>query len=226
MASQFDDSDFIDRDYQNAQAGYTSGNGHASSAADLTGRPPSHAELETRVGEAQQKLAELRRAQEELERERVALEEARRRRIEFQTGREEMVQNLTRGVALLEQAEFAARRDAEQMGKSLTGLREALTQTQAIQEQTWNQENWNVELTRALASIENARMEWNSARLKWPLLNGPVAESAQQQGQNPSAAFPAGTSFWQLCKLGAALTWPVAVLGMVGLALLLILRLR
>src|SRR5215831_434447 len=104
MASQFDDSDFVDRDYLNGQTGYT------GAATGVAHRPPSPAELDSRATEAHQKLAELKRAQEELERERAALEDARRRRTEYQTGREEMLQNLTRGVALLEQAEFAARR--------------------------------------------------------------------------------------------------------------------
>jgi hypothetical protein len=81
---------------------------------------------------------ELKRAQEELERERAGLEEARRRRLELQTGREEVVQNLIRGVVLLEEAEFAARRDAEQMAKSLTDLRDALAKVQSIHEEQWS----------------------------------------------------------------------------------------
>ena len=71
--------------------------------------------MDRKVVEAQQKLAELKRAQEELERERAGLEELRRRQTEFQTGRQEIIQHLMRGLGLLEEAEFAARRDAEQM---------------------------------------------------------------------------------------------------------------
>ena len=32
-------------------------------------------------------------------------------------------------------------------------------------------QNANIELTRALTTLENARMEWNSARLKWTVLD-------------------------------------------------------
>ena len=220
MASQFDDSDFIDHDYLAAQTGI------AGTAAGIVQRPPTVEQLDSRAGDARQKLAELKRAQEELERERAALEEARRRRLEFQTGREEILNHLTRGVALLEQAEFAARRDAEQMAKSLGGLREALGQVQGIRDETWTQENWNVELTKALASIENARMEWNGARLKWALLNGAPAESPGQGEAAPGLGVLANASFWQLCRLGAALTWPIALVGLIGLVLLLIERLR
>jgi len=222
MASQFDESDFIDRDYQNSQNPYSAT--PSSGGGAMAFRPPSREELDLRVGEAHQKLAQLKRAQEELERERSALEEARRRRLEFQTGRGEMLQNLTRGVTLIEQAEFAARRDAEQLGKTLVGLREALTGVQGIQEETWTQENWNTELTRALAGIENARMEWNQARLKWPQLNGSAEQPGVAQEGSPTLPEWASYSFWQWCRLGVALTWPLALVGLVGVVLLVIFR--
>src|SRR6266404_267580 len=170
MASEFDETDFVDSDFQTARKSPLGG---ASSGP--AGRPPTREELDSRVSETQQRLMELKRAQEELERERAALEEARRRRTELQTGREEMLQGLTRSVGFLEEAEFNARRDAEQMAKTLGELRAALTKVQSIHEETWTQENYNVELTRALTIIDNSRMEWNAARLKWPLVNGPPA---------------------------------------------------
>lgn len=178
------------------------------------------------MGDAQQKLAELKRVQEELERERAALEEARRRRTEFQTGREEMLHNLARGVGLLEEAEFTARRDAEQMAKTLNDLREALAKVQAIKDETWTEENWNLELTRALTVIENSRMEWNSSRLKWPLLNGETA--ATPAGATPKNVDSplAGKSFAELCKLGLALTWPLAVVALLALGVFALLLLR
>jgi hypothetical protein len=224
MASQFDDSDFIDRDFQSSQSAYSPAAGQGG--ATMAFHPPSREELENRVGDAQQKLIELRRAQEELERERATLEEARRRRLEFQTGREEMLHCLTRGVTLMEQAEFTARRDAEQMAKTLVGLREVHSVLQAIHEETWTQGNWNTELTKALAGIENARMEWNQARLKWALLDGSAVDSNPKGGAAPGLASLQQRSFLELCKLGLALTWPVAVVGLIGLLLLLVLRLH
>jgi hypothetical protein len=216
MSSQFDESDFIDRDYQSSQSSHPPISG-------VMKRPPTREELDARVGQAQQKLAALRQAQEDLERERTALEEARRRRVEFHTGREEMQQNLARGIAILEQAEFAARRDSEQMGKTLAELREALSQIQAIHDENWSQDNWSMELTKALVTIENARMEWNGARLKWTLLDG--QESPKPVVPSGSMALWEGRTFWQLCQLGLALTWPVALLGLIALVFLLVLHL-
>src|SRR5687767_10518615 len=123
MASKFDESEFIDTDYESSRqsVGITSGTFTSTQAMSSvpqpnpSQRPPTREEIEGRVSDAHAKLAELKRAQEQLERERAALEEARRRRIEFQTGREEMLNHLTRGVGILKEAEFNARREAEQM---------------------------------------------------------------------------------------------------------------
>src|SRR5215468_9088284 len=101
--SDFDPADFVDDDFQARKT--------QSAPGSVPPRAPTREEVDTRVADTQQKLAELKRAQEELERERSALEETRRRQMEFQTGRQEMVHNLTRGLGLLEEAEFTARRD-------------------------------------------------------------------------------------------------------------------
>lgn len=223
MASKFDESDFIDSDYQSAKSSYSEASPEQGTSADVTQRPPTREELESKVSETQKRMLELKRAQEELERERAGLEEARRRKLELHTGREEIVQNLARGVGLLEEAEFSSRRDAEQMAKTLADLRDALSKVQAIQEESWSQDNWSVELTRALTAIENARMEWNGARLKWALLNGASAAEADENAErNTIKSLWEGMSFLQLSKLGLAFTWPLVLIGVIGLGLTLI----
>jgi len=219
MASEFDDTDFVDSDFRRAQK-----SPFAASPAGGAARPPTREELDSRVSETQQRLTELKRAQEELERERTALEEARRRRTEFQTGREEILQGLTRGVGFLEEAEFNARRDAEQLAKTLGELRAALTKVQTIHEETWTQENYNLELTRALTVIDNARMEWNAARLKWPLVNGPPAppEDGAAEGESPRSSLES-LGFVDLCRLGLAFTWPLAAVALAALSVLVVL---
>src|SRR6476659_5786253 len=100
MAAEYDATEFIDSDFQMNKSGFSDVTQNLGSAQGQTQRAPTREEVDSRVAEAQQKLAELKRAQEELERERAALEETRRRQMEFQTGRQEMLQNLTRGVGL------------------------------------------------------------------------------------------------------------------------------
>ena len=215
MASQFDESDFVDSDFVATQKSLTS-SGSATATAPAAAhqaqmnRPPTREEIEAKVNDTQARLAELKRAQEELERERAALEEARRRRIEFQNGREEMLQHLTRGVGILDEAEFAARRDAEQMKQTVADMRAALDKVQAMDEKLWSEENWQQELTKALTTLENARMEWNSARVKFAILDGAIKAPEAEKGDK-AAALLNGQSFADLCRLGFALTWPVAL---------------
>jgi chromosome segregation ATPase len=209
MAGPHDSSEFIDTEFT----------AHKSPFA-----APTRDDTDRRVVEAQQKLVELKRAQEELERERSGLEELRRRQTEFLTGRQEIIQQLTRGLGLLEEAEFAARRDAEQMVKTLGDFRDALAKVQAIHDETWTKENFQMELTRALTAVENARMEWNSARLKIPALAGET-RTTSSAGTNSTTATAspslAELSFGQLCKLGFGFTWPL-LLAALGILVLLI----
>ena len=223
MAGEYDSTEFIDTDFLSQKSPPTvPASGH--------GRAPSPDDVNRKVVEAQQKLVELKRAQEELERERAGLEELRRRQNEFQTGRDEVIQNLTRGLGLLEEAEFVARRDAEQMVKTVGDFRAALAKVQTIQDSTWTKENFQVELTRALTTIENARMEWNSARLKISALAGETKNATAPLDKNaaPAAAAPslAELNFGQLCKIGLAMTWPLLLvaLGALGIFIAILAR--
>jgi hypothetical protein len=71
-------------------------------------------------------------------------------------------------------------------------------------------------------------MEWNGARLKFPALG-----DAAQAGVSAEPAVPAtptsafsGYTFGDLCRLGFALTWPVAVVGLLVAGVLLAILLR
>ena len=213
MATQYDASEFVDEDLETNQKPPSPAEGEANLLPTAANRAPTHEEVDTKVTELQNKLSELKRRQNELERERSGLEETRRRQLEFTNGREEMVRHLTRGISLLEQSEFAARQQAEQMSKSLVDLREALVRIQSIQELAWTQDNFNAELTRALALIENARMEWNSAQLKFNVLSGALEEMPPTVSSraNPFTDGLAQKDFLEVCRLGLAITWPIAV---------------
>jgi len=221
MSSDYDASEFIDGDLQEQSPGRPAAGGPVQ-------RAPTREEVDSKVNQAQQKLAELKRAQEELERERSGLEETRRRQAELQNGRQEMVQNLTRGIGLLEETEFNCRRDAQQMSKTLADFRDALAKVQAIREDAWTQSNFNEQLTRALTTLENARMEWNSARLKFPLLaQAPPPPAATASAEAAPIKSLLGTeSFGELCRLGFALTWPVALVVLLAIVVVAGLLLR
>jgi septal ring factor EnvC (AmiA/AmiB activator) len=225
MAAEYDSTEFVDTDFQTHKSPFAT----PASASDPL-RAPTRDEVDRKVVEAQQKLAELKRAQENLERERSSLEELRRRQSEFQTGRQEMIHNLTRGLGLLEEAEFNTRREAEQMVKTIADFRDALTKIETVRDETWTKENFSTELTRALTAIENARMEWNTARLKLPALSPEALKKteAETAPQNIAPSPLASLSFGQLCKIGLAMTWPLVLvaLGALGVFIFIVVLLH
>jgi hypothetical protein len=228
MPLNFDTTEFVDADLPAARpSAHPRPVTYSPSVnAPQPHRAPTREEVDFRVTEAQQKLAELRRQQEELERERGALEETRRRQTEYQTGKAEMTQHLTRGIELLAEAEFAARRDAEQMAKTLEDLRLALDKVRGLNDETWSKESFEVELTRALTTLENARMEWNAARLKWVVLAGENAATAERPSEARPSASLNDLPLLQLGKLGLAFTWPLAAVALLALILSAIALLR
>ena len=180
-------------------------------------------ELDNQVSSLQSKLAELNHTRDKLEREKATVEESRRRFAEFQTGHEEMLHELTRSLGLLEEAQMNAQREAEQMAFTMDDLRDALSKVEVLEDVDTHDEHWKVQLTRNLTTIENARMELNSARLKWPLLNGnldDVCERFIAPIQDSTTAMVMPKSFGQLCLWGLALTWPILLIGSVIVAVL------
>ena len=208
----FDGPDLLEEDF-------------AATAKGATLVNEDHEELDDQVSTLQTQLANLNHARDKLEREKATVEESRRRFSEFQTGREEMLHELTRSLGLLEEAQLDAQRDAEQMTRSMDDLRDALTKVDSLVEVDTHNEDWKVLLTRNLTTIENARMELNSARLKWTLLSGIRDDESQgftapvQPGQT---GLPLPKSFAQLCLWGLALTWPMLLIGAAITAVLLL----
>ena len=106
-------------------------------------------------------------------------------------------------------------------------FRQAVGKVQSINEQAWAPDDYNVELTRGLTTIENARMEWNTARLKLPALSPEALKKAEVETAPQTAASPlASLSFGELCKIGLAMTWPLVLvaLGALGVFIAVLLR--
>ena len=130
---------------------------------------------------------------------------------------------ITRSLGLLEEAQMDAQREAEQMARTMDDLRDALSKVETLEDVDTHDEQWKILLTRNLTTIENARMELNSARLKWSLL------SSEQKSFSPplittasgsSNGIPLPGSFGELCLWGLAFTWPILLIGTVIVAVL------
>ena len=70
-------------------------------------------------------------------------------------------------------------------------------------------------------------MEWNSARLKFPVLAGETGWRRTTQRRRPTERSPfANASFGELCKFGLAMTWPLVLVALAALGVLVAILLR
>ena len=66
-------------------------------------------------------------------------------------------------------------------------------------------------------------MEWNAARLKFPVLAGVQGGGSAAEKSGAKAAFPlAGLSLRDLCRIGFAFTWPLAAVALLALVVFLL----
>ena len=191
-----------------------------------TVRKPDREILGSQVTGLQNKITELARELEQVEREKATVEESHRRYSECQRGREELLHDLIRSIGLLEESELNSRRDAEQMARTLAGLREAIEKVRAVHDVNTADPNWKTDLTRSLTTLDNARMELNSARLKWTLIasqplatNGSAPTLTQLDSAKPDFA---AQSFAERTLTGLAYTWPLLLLGSLIIITLLV----
>jgi hypothetical protein len=70
-------------------------------------------------------------------------------------------------------------------------------------------------------------MEWNTARLKLPVLAGEMKEAPKTETAPAPVVSPfAGMSFGELCRFGLAMTWPLLTVALVALGVFVAILLR
>ena len=178
------------------------------------------AEVAGKLDVAREQLLALRRQQEELERQKGELEELRRKQTEYTRGKTEMVENLSRGLVVLEREQIQAQRLAEQCEKTTVAFREYLEKLQRLNDEDWTSENLRGELSRALGIIENARLEYNRAQSKLDCLNPAANQPAIAPEPEPSE----WAELLRYVKLGAAATAPLMVFGTIWCIVWLVLH--
>lgn len=123
-------------------------------------------EVDTQATRAMQELEALRKRQEQLELEKRELEEFKRKSEEFERGKRDMVAGIKRSLTAIERDEMNAQRMLELLESTRNRFKTLLTDLEGIDEQSWNESNIRVELSRALGVIEDARVEYNKSMAK------------------------------------------------------------
>lgn len=180
-------------------------------------------EIAHKVATAAEEIERLRMRQEELEYAKKELQELNRKQDSYTHGKKEIIASLTRNIMQMEKDEVRASRMAELLSATCQRFKGLLSEFREIREEQWAESEFEEELDRALALLENARMVYNKSVAKvdaesWS--RGERTGSALTVSDDKSHHPLAGMGFLCWLKVGIALTLPgVIVMAALGLYL-------
>ena len=209
-------TDFFDEDLVQEGSTQSSGDSRSAGTAD-PGAPGTLArhkeEVSTNVSDAASQIDRLRHRQEELEREKSTLEKLGQQQDEYETEKRDLIQKLSRSIVLAEKEESQATRIAALFAETRARFRDALSELQSISEDDWDENEFESELTKALAVVESARGVYEKALARieasgWQQGGGKPPVDAMRDSERPQPA-RAGFGYW--LKVGIAVSLPLII---------------
>ena len=173
--------------------------------------------LDTQVQKAQEQLLALKRQQEHIEKQKRELEELSRRQEELDRGRAEMTDKLTRSLVVLEREAYNAQRRLEQLRTTRESFGQHLELIEAIDPKSWNPADLHKELSRALSTVEGARVEFGQQRSRLQATGDGDNDEALPEIEPVFSG--GGRSILQWMKIGFAFSLPLIVFGFIALFL-------
>lgn len=181
---------------------------------NLTRMAKHKQEVDDHVATAMQEIERLRKRQEDLEREKRELEDLRRKQSEYESGKREMMERLNQSLISLEKNELQTERLVELLGATRKRFKGLLSDIEAIDEDAWPEDQIRDELNKALAVMEDARLEYNKSMAKIDAIGGDgdqsspahkpmIFEESRYHGIEENRSF----GYWM--KVGAAVTLPL-----------------
>ena len=171
--------------------------------------------LDSQVQKAQDQLLQLKRQQDQIEKQKRELEELSRKQEELERGRAEMSDKLTRSLVVLEREAYDAQKRLEQLRSMRESFGQHLELIEAIDPKSWNPSDLHKELSRALSTVEGARVEFVQQRSR-------LQAAGESNGEQPLAEVEPvfsndGRSLLQWMKIGFAFSVPFIVFGSIAL---------
>lgn len=227
------ETDFVDKDLQNREAlrrrtviqepiGIVSEGEELYrpvSDLNLTRMAKHRKELESQVADSAHELDRLRMRQEELERERRELEDLRKKQEDYERGRRELSDRLHHSLIRMEKEQLRSERLTELLVNTTAEFKGVLGQIEGMEDEYWPDDQVRDELTKALAVIEEGRVQFNKgitkieAAMAADRANDPHGESLINRGGRDAATRP-GFGYWFKVGLAASLPLIVALLAL------------
>lgn len=170
-------------------------------------------EMMGHVAVATQEIEQLRLRQELLEKERRDIEELTRKQEEYEKGKRDVVEKMTSGVAQLEKDELQATRMVELLAAMRTRFKDTLSELRSIDESLWNDENFQLELNKAMVVVDDAKAVYKKAiaqieAARWQK-NGESGGQMAMLGAESGGASQKDFRYW--FNVGLGLTAPVII---------------
>ncbi len=185
-------------------------------------------DVDENVVQAAQELERLRKRQETLEREKRELEEIRRKQEEYERGKRDVIERLGQSLITMEKDELQAERMAELLNATRKQFKEMLAEVEKLNEALWPEERFGEELTKALALVEDTRMEYNKSLSKIEAAGGTevrIASSVSAMGEPPRLNYDEERPFGYWLKVGMAVSLPLIVFILLVVILFIVMRL-
>ncbi len=186
---------------------------------NLTRMAKHREEIEDSVAKTTEELERLRQRQEALERERKDLQELRSRQDDYETGRREIIDRLGQTILTLERDEIRAAQVTDLLGTTRGRFKSMLAELENLDPESWEDKKIRDELGKALAIIEDARMEYRKSMSKIETIrerNLAADQSSPAIYEEPVIrSFEQQKSWSYWLKVGCAVSLP-----MVGIVLL------
>src|ERR1700730_10334115 len=179
--------------------------------------PLSPEHLDSQVQKAQDQLLQLKRQQEQIEKQKRELEELSRKQEELERGRSDMSDKLTRSLVVLEREAYDAQKRLEQLRAMRESFGQHLELIEVIDPKSWNPADLHKELSRALSTVEGARVEFGQQRSRLQATG--EGEEAEPLANVEPVFSNAGRSVLQWINIGFAFSLPLIVFGFIALFL-------
>jgi len=197
---------------------------HAAGNAELSRMEKHRAQIEGQVAQTSEELERLRLRQDTLERERKALQDLRERQDEYETVRAEMIENLGQTIPVLEREEVKIEQVAELVSITRTRFKALLTEVEELDAENWGDEIIRDEMGKALAIIEETRIEFRKSMSKLDsmrntMIQGDADSLNASMNQNSPISSGHPKSFAQWIGIGFAVSLPMILFIMIMSAL-------
>lgn len=168
-------------------------------------------ELDGRVAGASQEIEDLRKRQQELESQKTRMEELARKQVDYEEAKREIIAQLDRSVILLEKDEVQASRLVDLLAETRQRFKESLNEVRGIDEQAWDDVQFEEELNRAIVSVDDARLLHQKGMAKVDVVSGHRKGRGVQRAtetvldDGPAATPVQGFGYWLKAGLGFSL---------------------